>query len=104
MAEYRIVLESPLGERHGTLTLHGQRELRGSFTLLGNENPVTGTRQGEQLTLRHPLRTLLNTLACKTEIQLCENSLTGTVRAGCVCMPLRGELTGKEDAADGTAE
>ena len=81
MAEqYDILLESPLGERGGTLRWTEQNgTVEGTLTLLGFENPVTGQREGQTLTLTHPLRTALSTLRCETRAELLGDALTGTV-------------------------
>ena len=105
MAEYRITLQSPLGERQGTLSLYRQGEsFTGTISLLGSSNPFTGTRQGGTLCLTHPLRTQVSTLECETTLQIKGDTLTGTIHVGCVHIPLCGELIPKEETAHGTAE
>lgn len=77
---YDILLESPLGERSGTLRFTERNgAVEGTLTLLGFENPVTGRREGQTLTLTHPLRTVLSTLRCETRAELRGDSLSGTV-------------------------
>ena len=60
MEEYRIVLESQLGPREGSLLLEerGNGVLVGSITLLGVENPVQGERKDKNfIRLSHHLQT-----------------------------------------------
>ena len=91
MARYQVILESPLGERSGILTLCETGEgVTGTLSLLGIENHVTGNWEGDTLSLRHQLRTSLNTLACSTRLRETDGVLRGTVRSGAVCMHLRG--------------
>ncbi len=50
MARYQVILESPLGERSGTLILHERGDtVAGTLSLLGVSNPVTGSWEGETL-------------------------------------------------------
>ena len=109
MARYQVVVESPLGERRGVLDLHGNSEsISGTLSLLGVDNPVSGSREGETLLLRHTLHTSLNALECTTQLREEFNTLQGIVRVGVVNMPLRGqrieEGTGKEQRVHGTAD
>lgn len=92
MTQYQVILESPLGERGGILTLCENGEgVTGTLSLLGIENHVTGSWKGDTLALRHQLRTSLSTLACSTLLCKTDGVLQGTVRSGAVCMRLRGE-------------
>ena len=53
MARYHVIVESPLGERGGTLILYERGgAVTGTLSLLGVNNPVTGSREGETLTLQ----------------------------------------------------
>ena len=106
MTEYHIVLESPLGERQGLLSLQQQNNdaVSGIITLLGCRNPISGTRQGMEYRLRHSLRTLLNTLECETTLQAVQDTITGTVQVGPVRMPLHGQIIQKEGDSHGTAK
>lgn len=109
MARYQVILESPLGERRGVLDLHGNGEtVSGTLSLLGVDNPISGSREGETLLLRHTLHTSLNALECTTRLQEKHGALQGTVCIGVINMPLRGEKieegTGKEQQVHGTAD
>ena len=109
MARYHVIIESPLGERSGTLLLHERGgAVTGTLALLGVNNPVTGSREGETLTLRHTLHTALNAFECSTQLHETDDALRGIVRIGVVRMPLHGqkieEATEKEHQAHGTAD
>ncbi len=104
MARYHVIVESPLGERGGTLILYERGgAVTGTLSLLGVNNPVTGSREGETLTLRHTLQTALNAFACETRLRD-----EGAVLRGVIHMPLQGqkieEATEKEHQAHGTAD
>ena len=89
---YDIVVESPLGERRGTLTVEEtDSAVSGSLSLLGFENRVAGKREGHMLYLHHKLRTLFNQLVCLSELKLQGNSLFGTIRSEFGSMKIRGE-------------
>ena len=93
---YDILLESPLGERTGTLRFtERDGAVEGTLTLLGFENPVTGKREGQALTLTHPLRTVLSTLRCETRAELRGDSLSGTVSSRWSRFRLRGTKSKK---------
>lgn len=80
---YHIVLEGQLGRREGTLTLSDNvGEITGAFCILGHENPVRGTIQGNALELFHDLHTAVSVLSCRTTAELCGNELYGTVVIG----------------------
>ncbi len=107
MARYQVIVESPLGERSGTLILHERGgAVTGTLSLLGVSNPVTGSREGETLTLRHTLQTTLNAFECETQLHSDGAALRGVVHIGVIRMPLKGmqiEETEKEHQAHGTA-
>ena len=93
---YDILLESPLGERSGTLRFTERNgAVEGTLTLLGFENSVTGQREGRILTLTHPLRTVLSTLRCETRAELRGDSLSGTVSSRWSQFHLLGTKTEK---------
>lgn len=97
MARYQVILESPLGDRKGFLDLHRNGEsVLGTLSLLGVDNPVSGSREGETLLLRHTLHTSLNALECTTQLREEQNSLRGTVHVGFANMPLRGQRIEEE--------
>ena len=109
MARYQVIVESPLGERSGTLILSEcGGAVTGTLALLGVNNPVTGSREGETLTLRHTLHTALNAFECSTQLHEADDTLRGIVYIGVVRMPLHGqkieEATEKEHQAHGTAD
>ena len=109
MARYQVIVESPLGARSGTLILYERGgAVTGALSLLGVSNPVTGSREGETLTLRHTLQTALNAFTCETRLRDEGVVLRGIIHIGVVRMPLRGqkieEATEKEHQAHGTAD
>ena len=91
MATYQITLDSPLGQRSGRLTLReADGQLGGTLSLLGTDNPVTGTRDGPLLRMHHPLRTRVSRLDCETTLRTTDGTLEGTAQVGTTCMPVRG--------------
>lgn len=89
---YDVVLDAQLGKRFGTLVLNeAGGEISGWFSLLGFDNPVSGTRTGQTLELRHTLRTALSTLDCETHIELHGSKLLGVVISQYSRMNLRGQ-------------
>lgn len=100
MEPYRVVLESQVGPREGTLRLEEQNgALTGTITLLGVENPVFGQWTGNRsFQISHHLRTKLSDLTCVSVFELDENGgLTGTLRNGQNVMKWHGEKeTGKK--------
>ena len=78
---YEVILEGQLGQRAGTLRwTETDGRIRGTFSLLGFDNPVTGTRTGTRLELTHDLCTAVSTLQCQTELALEGETLSGTVQ------------------------
>ena len=109
MARYQVKLDSPLGERRGILDLcETDGRVAGTLTLLGVDNPVSGSREGAVLLLRHTLHTSLNALECTTRLREEYDTVRGIVRVGVVNMPLQGtkiaEETEKEHQTHGTAD
>ena len=91
MATYQITLDSPLGQRSGRLTLReADGQLGGTLSLLGTDNPVTGTRDGPLLWMHHPLRTKVSQLDCETTLRLADDAAEGTIRVGPTCMRIWG--------------
>lgn len=89
--QYQIMLDSPLGQRSGTLTLREEGgQVCGTLSLLGTDNPVEGTRDGSQLRLRHLLRTRVSRLDCETVLRAAEGALEGTVQVGPTYMRICG--------------
>lgn len=67
-AQYKITLESPLGERCGTLSLHEEGStVSGKLELLGFENSVIGEKSGDCINLQHTLHTAVSSLKCSTD-------------------------------------
>ena len=84
METYILVLESQLGPRRGCLRLE-ERDgaVTGTLTLLGHDNAVHGRRTGTHtVRLCHRLRTLVNDLACISELEIRQGRLSGTLRSG----------------------
>ncbi len=78
---YEVILEGQLGQRSGILSwTETEGLIRGTFSLLGFDNPVTGTRTETRLELIHCLCTAVSTLRCKTELVLEGGALSGTVQ------------------------
>ena len=98
---YRIILESPMGERRGTLLRRDGSAVSGTLSLLGFDNSITGTLEGTTLHLRHRMRTLVSELDCITELRQSGGALCGTAKAGSVCMPLRGDAVSAESEEGG---
>lgn len=83
MKEYRIVLESQLGPREGTLRLEDAKEraVTGAITLLGVENAALGEWTGEHsLRLSHHLRTRFSDLECTSVFELNGDKISGTLQ------------------------
>ena len=96
--DYEIVVESQLGPRHGTLSMEETDDvISGILSLLGFENSVTGKREGKKLCLHHKLRTLVSLLTCRTDLEMQENSLMGTINSEFGSIKIHGQkLTGTE--------
>lgn len=89
--KYDVVLDGQLGERFGTLTwTETGNSVTGSLSLLGFDNPVTGTREGRILKLFHRLRTAVSTLDCQTRLELHGSRLSGVVTSLYGSMNIRG--------------
>jgi hypothetical protein len=82
MEQYKIILESQLGPREGTLQLEDRNgRLKGTITLLGYENPVSGKRIGKHLIrLSHHLHTQISDLSCISVFEMEGNTITGTLQ------------------------
>ena len=88
---YRIVMDSPLGERRGTLALTEDGEaISGIFSMLGFDNPVSGHRQGDKLLLQYQMHTLISSLNCTSEFCPASGILTGTAQVGKFRIQLHG--------------
>lgn len=93
MEEYRIVLESQLGPRSGTLRFEMRDGgVTGLITLLGHENPAFGRCTGtDSLCLSHHLHTAVSDLACVSELKLVGKKICGTLYCDRYHMKLHGE-------------
>lgn len=102
MEEYKVVLESQLGPREGSLRFAEQEgKLQGVLTLLGFENPVSGERTGDgSFHLCHHLRTLVSDLVCDSEFELKGNGISGILYNGRNVMQWHGEKISEEKAGD----
>ena len=93
MEQYKIVLESQLGPREGILRLEDRNELlKGTITLLGYENPVSGEWTGEHsIRLSHHLHTQISDLSCVSRLEIHGDTITGTLQNDRNMMKWRGE-------------
>lgn len=93
MDEYKLILESQLGPREGTLQLEDQHGvLKGSIELLGYDNPVTGQWTGEHsFRLSHHLRTLVSNLSCVSTLEVEGDKIFGTLQNERNVMQWHGE-------------
>lgn len=103
MKEYRIVLESQLGPRNGTLRLEEEKAgtVIGSITLLGVENPAFGQWIGEHsLRLSHHLRTQVSDLDCVSVFELDGDNISGTLQNDKTTMLWHGKTTAKKGESE----
>lgn len=98
---YDIVLDSPLGERRGTLTIDGDGGIHGRISLVGFDNAVSGESRGGELCLYHELSTQMRTLKCRSVIRRTGDILAGTVEADGTVMKLRGIKKSQNGAEHG---
>lgn len=93
MDKYKIILESQLGPREGILKLESKNGiLKGTITLLGYENPVSGEWTGENsIRLSHYLHTQISELCCVSVFEIEDNIITGTLQIGQNLMRWHGE-------------
>lgn len=99
MEEYRIVLESQLGPRSGTLRVNGRKgAVTGVLTLLGYDNPVSGQWTGaHSLRLSHHLHTAVSDLSCVSELELDGNTISGTLLSDRDRMKWHGEMISNQE-------
>lgn len=93
MEQYKIVLESQLGPREGTLQMEDQNGiLKGTITLLGYENSVLGEWTGEHsIRLSHHLQTKISNLSCVSVFKIERDTITGILKNGRNRMKWYGE-------------
>ena len=107
MKSYRIVLESQLGPRVGTLQLVEGNEgaVAGSITLLGVENAALVEWIGaHSLRLSHHLRTQVSDPDCISVFELDGDKISGTLRSDKSTMLWHGEtLTDQEGGMEENA-
>lgn len=93
---YDIILDGQMGQRAGTLSwTETDGTVRGTFSLLGYENPIRGTRNGQTIAITHRLRTAVRTLDCETALELCGDTLSGVVTFERYHMKLHGTRSTK---------
>lgn len=92
--DYRIVLESHLGPRFGTLSLDADEngQLTGTLTLLGCENTISGIRLSDsEFHIIHKLHTLTRDIDCASDIFINGGRLTGRILLDNEVMEFYGE-------------
>lgn len=93
--KYDVVLDAQLGQRFGMLALEEtDGHIKGSFFLLGFDNPVSGRRVDQKLELTHKLRTALSTLDCETQAELHGDEIFGMVTSQYSRMGFHGKKAG----------
>lgn len=99
MQEYKVVLESQLGPRAGTLRLEEKEGvITGSITLIGVENAVLGEWTGEHsLRLSHYLRTQVSNLECISVFELEGDKAFGTLQSDKHTMLWHGEKVAEKE-------
>lgn len=93
MKQYKMILESQLGPREGSLQLEDQDGmLKGTITLLEYENPVSGEWTGEHsIRLSHHLHTQISDLSCVSVFKMDGDQITGTLQNGWNVMKWHGK-------------
>ena len=93
MEQYKIVLESQLGPREGMLQLEDRNGiLKGTITLLGYENPVSGEWTGEHsIRLSHYLHTQISDLFYVSIFEMDGDTIIGTLQNDQNVMKWHGE-------------
>ena len=102
MQEYKVVLESQLGPRAGTLRLEEKEGvITGSIILRGVENAVLGEWTGEHsLSLSHYLRTQVSNLECISVFELEGEKAFGTLQSDKHTMLWHGEKVAEKERAN----
>ena len=104
MREYRIVLESQLGPREGTLRLEEEKEgtMAGSIYLLGFENVAIGRWTSKNsFQLSHHLRTQVSDLECVSIFNLDGGKIVGTLQNEKNAMLWHGEEITVQEGGNG---
>lgn len=93
MDNYKIVLESQLGPREGTLQLEDQNGiLKGTIRLLGYQNPFSGEWTGDHsFRIFHHLRTHVSDLCCTSIFKMEKDKITGILQNDLNVMKWHGE-------------
>lgn len=90
-AKYKIFLESPLGERRGTMVLSEEEgTVSGSLELMGFKNPVEGKKCGDEYILRHNLHTAVSSLCCSTVLSEKDGTLRIMAQFGKIKINMHG--------------
>lgn len=100
MDAYRIVLESQLGPREGTLRVGEEKAgvVSGSIVLLGVENAALGEWiKKNVLRLSHHLRTRVSDLECISVFEMEGGKVSGTLQSGRNTMLWHGEKMNDEE-------
>lgn len=104
MEAYRIVLESQLGPREGTLRLEETKAgvIAGSILLLGVENAACGKWiDARSFQLSHHLRTQVSDLECISKFELDGDKIFGTLHNEKSAMLWHGEKATVQKGANG---
>ena len=94
---YALEMDTPLGKRRGSLTLHLlEKALSGELTLFTRTTPIReGRRSGSDFTFRGEIKMLVGALPCEVCGTLRENGLEMEIRTARGRYPCRGVLTEK---------
>ncbi len=92
--QYQVTIQSQMGPRKGVLTLRyrGDR-VTGSLEMVGYVNTVQGVRTEDgTIHLVHPIRTVISTIPCETDLELHGGCLRGTTTSRTARMRWEGAL------------
>lgn len=96
-AQYKIILESPLGERCGSLSLCEEGDtVSGKLELLGFENSVTGKKSCDCFNLKHTLHTAVSVLQCSTMFFPRDGTIFVAAHLGKLKINMRGTAFAEE--------
>ena len=96
--QYQVTIQSQMGPRKGVLTLRyrGDRVI-GSLEMVGYVNTVQGVRTEDgTIHLVHPIRTVISTIPCETDLELHGGCLRGTTTSRTARMRWEGSLIHQE--------